>query len=152
MNINRDSDRMIELFHNEIVELVKKYQFRDRNKVVCSGVSVSQCYVLETLSTFGTITVQELADRMHLKISTITRVIDQLVKKNYVNRIKNPKDQRFRLLEITKDGRKIHRKLWSTVFASEKAIFEDIEPENREDAIDLLRKLNRSLARECRYF
>ncbi|MCP4723581.1 MAG: MarR family transcriptional regulator [bacterium] len=144
-------DKQIEIFHKEIVELVKKYQFRDRNQVICCGVSVSQCYILETLNTYGSMNVQDLADKMHLKISTITRVLDQLVKKEFVTRIQDPKDMRYRLVELTKEGRKIHNKLWSTVFASEKAIFDDIEPENREVVLDLLRKLNCSLTRQCSY-
>jgi DNA-binding MarR family transcriptional regulator len=95
--------------------------------------------------------VKDLADKMHLKISTITRVVDQLVKKDYAQRIKDPKDLRYRLVQITKEGRKTYQKLWSGVFASEKAIFDDIEPEDREMLIDMLKKLNSSLARSCSY-
>jgi MarR family 2-MHQ and catechol resistance regulon transcriptional repressor len=73
-------DEQVESFHQQIVELIKRYQFRDRDRILCHGISVSQCYALETLHSYSELTVNELANKMHLSISTITRVVDQLVK------------------------------------------------------------------------
>ena len=66
------SKKLIEDFHKQIVQLVKKYQFRDRDQILSCGISVSQCYVLETLHTHGSLTVNEVAKKMFLSIIKTT--------------------------------------------------------------------------------
>ena len=97
-------DTQAEAFHHEMVALVKKYQFRDRNEITCCGVSVSQCYVLELLHFEGALTMQKLAEQMHLSVSTITRVVEGLVKKGYVHREEDAKDRRVRRVRLTGEG------------------------------------------------
>jgi MarR family transcriptional regulator, 2-MHQ and catechol-resistance regulon repressor len=138
-------DKQVESFHQQIVELIKRYQFRDRDRILCHGISVSQCYVLETLRSNGTLTVNELANKMYLSISTITRVVDQLVKKQYVTRQEDTADRRVRVLALTKAGEVIFQKSWGNVFESEKQILQNFPPENREMLIDFLQKLNQSV-------
>jgi len=36
-------------FYGAFAELVRAYQFRDRESVCCHGLSVVQCYALEAL-------------------------------------------------------------------------------------------------------
>lgn len=129
-------------FHREIVELVKKYQFRDRNQIVCCGVSVSQCYVLETIQNSGPMTMNHLARRMQLSVSTVTRVVEQLVKKRLVLREKDPQDRRFHSIRLTEKGRNMYRRSWQNVIESERIILRHFPAEHRSMLIDLLAKLN----------
>jgi DNA-binding MarR family transcriptional regulator len=135
----------VEEFHNSIVELIKKYQFRDRNEITCFGISVSQCYVLETLHFHGAITMNKLAEQMHLSISTITRVVDQLEGKKLVTRKQHPGDSRSRIIKLTPKGEKVFLQSWANVFESEKKIFENIKPEHRKVLLSLLKDLNHSV-------
>ena len=139
------SDKQVAEFHEQIVDLVKKYQFRDRNQVLSCGISVSQCYILETLHTYGALTTGEIAKKMYLSISTVTRVVDQLVKKKYVVREEGSKDRRVHLTRLTAAGEKIYRQSWQNIFQSEKIILENFEPEHRAMLIDFLKKLNSSV-------
>jgi DNA-binding MarR family transcriptional regulator len=135
-------DKQVTEFHEQIVDLVKKYQFRDRDQVLNCGISVSQCYILETLHTHGALTVGEIAKKMYLSISTVTRVVDQLVKKKYVVREEGSKDHRVHFTKLTATGEKIYQQSWQNIFQSEKMILENFEPENRAMLIDFLKKLN----------
>ena len=141
MKVNKSQ---VERFHCEIVELIKKYQFRDRNEMVCGGLSVSQCYVLETLHRQGTMSMQKLADRMHLSISTVTRVIEPLVKQKIVTREEDLSDHRVRLINLTPEGEKLYAESWDNVFTSEKVILENFPEDQRELLIDFLKKLNQA--------
>jgi DNA-binding MarR family transcriptional regulator len=132
-------------FHSNIIELIKKYQFRDRNEITSFGISVSQCYVLETLHFRGALTMKDLAQQMHLTISTITRVVDQLERKKLVRRKKHPDDLRIRLIKTTARGEKVFLKSWANVFESEKRIFKNIKPEYQKVLLSLLRELNNSV-------
>ena len=132
-------------FHNTLIDLIKKYQFRDRNQGTCYGISVSQCYILETLNSFGGLTMNELATKMHLDISTVSRIVENLLVKKLVTKNKGLDDQRIRRLMLTEKGKELFLKSWTEVLASEKRIIEKIKPENRRELIDLLKELNRSV-------
>lgn len=138
-------DNQIKEFHREIVDLIKKYQFRDRNQICCFGISVSQCYVLEALHTHGPLTMNELAQKMYLRISTITRVVEQLVKKHYVKREESLTDRRVRLINLTKAGQAIYQKAWENIFESEKVILKSIPSEHKTVLINFLKKLNQAV-------
>jgi len=138
-------DKQVAEFHEQIVDLVKKYQFRDRDQILGCGISVSQCYILETLHANGALTAGQIAEKMYLSISTVTRVVDQLVKKKYVIRSEDPNDRRVHLTKITSAGEKIYQQSWDNIFQSEKMILENFEPEKRELLIDFLKKLNQAV-------
>lgn len=135
----------VERFHREMVELIKKYQFRDRTQMTCGGLSVSQCYVLEALEQSGAMTMNELAGRMHLSVSTLTRVVDQLVAKGLVTRREDERDRRYRLVDLTARGGAVFEDSWKAVFASEQAILEGFPAGQRESLIRLLRELNQAV-------
>jgi len=135
-------ETQVETFHRQIVELIKKYQFRDRNRISCCGMSVSQCYILEALSTHGSLTMNKLAEKMHLSVSTVTRVVEQLVIKGYVVREEGTNDRRTRLIKMTDAGKEAYKKSWKNVFESEKTILENFPEEHREMLIEFLKKLN----------
>ncbi len=145
MSSKETFDEQVLRFHNEIVELIKKYQFRDRNEIVCCGVSVSQCYALETLYREGSLTMNHLAKKLHLSVSTVTRVVEHLVKKQLVRREKDPHDRRFHSIRLTEKGEQMYRASWKNIFESEKTIFHHFPAENRQLLIHLLAKLNHSV-------
>lgn len=145
MNNEKVLSTQVEVFHQQMIELIKKYQFRDRNQILSCGISVSQCYLLEVLHTQGELTVNEVAQKMYLSISTITRIVDQLVKKKYVSREESLNDRRVRVLKLTKDGEAVYQASWQNVFQSEKIILENFPPEHREMLIQFLKMLNQAV-------
>ncbi len=62
-------------------ELLRKFQMRDRNEITCCGVSVSQCYTLDLLAGDGEMSMVQLARKMFLDKSTMTRVVDGLIER-----------------------------------------------------------------------
>ena len=67
-----------EALHGALSELVRIYQFRDRDRICCHDISVTQCYALEALVEHGPMRSQALARRLMLDKSTTTRVVDAL--------------------------------------------------------------------------
>ena len=135
-------NEQVKKFHDQMVELIKRYQFRDRNKDICCGISVSQCYILETLKQSGPLSMNRLAQKMHLTVSTITRVIQPLLKRKLIRREEDSEDRRIRLISLTEEGKIFANRLWERIIESEKIILENFPQENREMLIDFLRKLN----------
>lgn len=60
-----------EELHAAVSALVRLYQFRDRDRIGCHGVT--QCYALETLVESGPSRSRALADTLMLDKSTVTR-------------------------------------------------------------------------------
>jgi len=127
--------------HQLIGELIKKYQFRNRNEICCYGISVTQCYTLRALTERGKRTMKQLADSMHLTVSTMTRIVDQLVEKKLVSRFFDPDDRRFCLVELTKNGQALLEKIERDTLEIEKEILRRIKPEDRATLILTLREL-----------
>ena len=134
-------ERAIRL-HEQVIELVRKYQFRDRNAVCCYGISVSQCYLLEELARRGPSTNSELAAVLCVAVSTVTRIVDQLVAKDYVERMEDLRDRRVRRVALTPAGRRLYEVLWGAVMESEKAILRNFPEEEQDLLIRFLEKFN----------
>jgi len=140
----RPTESQVGRFHHEVVELIKKYQFRDRNRMTAAGVSVSQCYALECLARFGPQTMNELAERLYLAVSTLTRLVDQLAAKGLVTRTQDPVDRRVRRIAPTAKGLAHSEAAWRSVAASEREILASFPPSRREAVIEVIAKLNRA--------
>lgn len=145
LRIMSELNKQVEKFHEQIVTLIKKYQFRDRNQIICCGVSVSQCYILEALFTDGALTMNELADKMHLQISTVTRVVEQLVLKGFVIRTEDADDRRKRTITLTTSGESMYQDIWQSLYQSELTILQQFPEEHRPMLIDFLKKLNQAV-------
>lgn len=131
--------------HRAVTALVKKYQFRDRNDICCYGISVSQCYTLEVLQEHGALSMQALADQLQLAVSTVTRLVDQLVDKRFVERQSNPRDRRICQVQLTAEGRRLLHTIRKELVAREHAILQRIPAASRDHVIWAIAELSQAL-------
>src|SRR5687767_1974269 len=115
--------------HTALSELVRVYQFRDRDRICCHDISVTQCYALEALLRRGPSTLGDLAGELFLDKSTASRVVAALERKRYVARAAHPQDGRSVVLTVTPAGRRLHDRIRQDLVAEEKRLLEDFEPE-----------------------
>jgi MarR family transcriptional regulator, 2-MHQ and catechol-resistance regulon repressor len=136
--------------HQALTHLVHQYQFSDRNDICCYGISVSQCHTLEALGEHGTQTMHALAAHLHLAVSTVTRVVDQLVDKGLAERHTGEQDRRVCEVALTPCGLALLRTIQGELIAREQAVLERIPSASRahviwaiealSDAVDAWRK------------
>lgn len=69
------------------------------------GVTLAERHLLIELTTCSSPTMGEIAERLLLDKSTISRLISKAVKKGYVKCVTDEKDKRKRFLQITKKGK-----------------------------------------------
>lgn len=136
-NLMRQAEQMYTVF----AELVRRYQFRDRDQVCCHGLSVSQCYTLELLADGAPRTMGALAAEICLKISTATRVVDYLVANDLVRRVEDPNDRRVCRVQITKAGQALISRVRSEIVAEYEAVLKEVPPHSRKAVIDVLSHL-----------
>jgi MarR family 2-MHQ and catechol resistance regulon transcriptional repressor len=131
-------ERDAEALHEALSGLVRLYQFRDRGQICCFDVSVPQCYGLEALVREGPLTLGELAERLYVEKSTASRIVDALERKGYVARAPHPGDGRALRLTATPSGRRLVKKIRTSLVEEAKAVLADLSPAFRREAVRLL--------------
>ncbi|HEX6912081.1 MAG TPA: MarR family transcriptional regulator [Longimicrobium sp.] len=132
--------------HRALTELVRVYQFRDRDRICCYDVSVTQCYALEAVVQEGPLTLNQLAARLYLDKSTASRVVDALEKKGYVRRQPNAEDRRALDLVATAAGRDLYARIDADILAGERALLAEFPSEVRQSMTRMIGQLSRAAA------
>ena len=143
--LTQDSEDLYEALN----QLVRVHQFRDRDRICCYDVSVTQCYAVETLVKRGALRLQVLAEEMFLDKSTASRVIDTLERKGYVSRVEDDEDRRAVRIQATDAGRELYEKIRAGLIAEERAMIENLSAEARQGALSLLRQITRATEIRC---
>ncbi len=132
--------------HRSLEDLIRLIQFRDRDRICCHGISVSQCYTLEALVMAGPLRLNALAGRLYLEKSTASRVVDGLVAKGYAERTRDPEDGRAVLVAATAQGRTLYERIEEDLVAEVRAVVADFDPEVRQGMVLVLDRLVRAAA------
>ena len=124
-----------------VADLVRVYQFRDRDRICCHDISVTQCYALETLVEHGPLRLGALAERLFLDKSTTSRVVATLVKKGYVEQGADAEDGRAIALSATRKGRSLCTRITDDLVDQQKQLLQDLDPDVRTGVVSVLRRL-----------
>ena len=124
-----------------LTQLVRVYQFRDRNRICAHDVSVSQCYALQAIARRETPGLNELAASQMLDKSTASRLVDGLEEKGYVRRASDPDDGRAVRLEVTARGRTVLARIERDLLEEQKRLVRDFTPEVRRATAQLVLRL-----------
>lgn len=135
-----------EELYQALTALVRVYQFRDRDRICCHDVSVTQCYCLEAVLRIGPCTLNQLAAELYLDKSTASRVVATLERKKYLVRRDHPEDARATWLEVTPAGRTLYQAIKCELVEEQGAMMTDLDGEARRGAITLIKRLTASAA------
>jgi DNA-binding MarR family transcriptional regulator len=137
-------DRDAVALQQAVADLVRVYQFRDRDCICCHDVSVTQCYALETLVEHGPMRLSALAERLFLDKSTTSRVVNTLVRKGYVEQQADATDGRAMLINPTRQGKRLCARITSDLVVQQKQLLEDLAPEIRSGVVQVIQRLARA--------
>lgn len=70
------------------------------------GLSVSDLRILEAVCTNRQLSVSEVADAVHMRVSTVSRMIGRLSDDGNIQRFESKADGRHRLVRLTDHGRR----------------------------------------------
>jgi DNA-binding MarR family transcriptional regulator len=127
-----------------VADLIRVYQFRDRDRICCHNVSVTQCHALEALIEHGPLRLGELTERLWLDKSTTSRVVRTLVKKGYVRQQPDANDGRATTVSATTAGRRLCGRITAELTAQQKELLADFDSDVRAGVIDVIRRLARA--------
>ena len=137
-------DRDAMSLQRAVADLVRVYQFRDRDRICCHDVSVTQCYALETLVEHGAMRLSALAERLFLDKSTTSRVVNTLVRKGYVEQRPDATDGRALLVNATRQGQRLCTRITLDLVEQQKQLLGDLTPEIRAGVVQVIQRLGRA--------
>ena len=94
---------------NSLIERTTRKLFSmviERLAVVISkeSLSFSQVAALHIIDREGFININDISNKLNLSVSATSRMIDELVKKEFVVRKEDPKNRRVKILSLSSNG------------------------------------------------
>ncbi len=122
-------------FVDDLVALCRSFVMFERERVCCGSVTVQQCVVLQTLLSGGS-EVGPLADNVRSSPSAMTRLLDGLVSRGWVERVRGVQDRRRVEVCLTSDGRAEAERLRMLTEVAVQAVLAMIPEAKRAQAIE----------------
>ena len=97
--------RQLRLFRSHLREIERQVAKTLKDQTTCCGVTSAQCHVLMELAGREQPSIMELAARLQLDASTLSRTVDGLVSVGLLTRVENPVNRRSSLLSFTSTGK-----------------------------------------------
>ena len=144
VTVASELDRDAQALQAAIADLVRVYQFRDRDRICCHDISVTQCYALETLVEAGPLRLGALAERLFLDKSTTSRVVTALIRKKYVEQRPDERDARASLLSATAGGRRLYQRITDDLVTQQKELLAALPAEVRHGVIQTIQRVARA--------
>ncbi|HZG76775.1 MAG TPA: MarR family transcriptional regulator [Paenibacillus sp.] len=111
------------------------------------GLSESEFTVLELLHHKGKFPLQRIGERLLTTSGGITYTIDKLEGKGLLRRVACPEDRRVTYAEITTEGSALMGDIFPAHAAFIEEMFQEVAPEEKRLAIELVKKIGKSAQR-----
>lgn len=126
MPISPDKRRQAEQMADLTFELLEQCQYKREQIAGQLRLTVAEFKMIRAFRTDAMLSVNELANRLDLSPSRLTRIIDGLEEKRFVRRTIGARDRRVMEISMTEPGKKVQRQL------------EDANVRTHEDILKLL--------------
>lgn len=124
-------------------------QLQRRETACCGGTTPTQCQVLTELGRGGPITLGELAGRLDLDKSWVSRTVESLARAQLLEKHPSELDRRTVLVSLTPAGEARCRELNATLDALARRVLERIPAPERPGVVAALRLLEQALQAEA---
>jgi len=124
---------------------IQKIIALDRAEKVCYGVTISQAYTIGAIHKNEIISMKELSQQLGLAISTLTRIVDVLVRDDIVCRNQSQLDRRKVNICLTEKGKELAEKLKECGEKFWSKILEAISDEKKQEITDNLSLLLKAI-------
>jgi len=123
----------------ELIRLMeRKLGLLGKSEVSCCGVTPAQCHAVVEIGRATEISLTELAEIIGLDCSTLSRTVDNLVKKNYAKRGTAPGDRRSVTIKLTDKGISLFEKIESNMEIYYRKVFDSIPVKKQPQILESL--------------
>jgi DNA-binding MarR family transcriptional regulator len=132
-------------FSQLVGQLFRKLNLLNRDQKVCHGITLSQCCAIETLDQRGMLTMNQLSREQGVTLSTMTRVVDVLVRDGVLDRVSRPEDRRKVCIQLTGKGEDLAQTLKKCTEDYTGKILEQIPADKHEQVIESMELLLKAI-------
>lgn len=134
-----DYDQTIKKF-DQMLGVFYRHLSSKLNDRIVGGITLSQLFILNHIALDAN-TVSDLATKLKISPPAVSRLVDQLVKLDYVTRVISQKDRRITVLELTHSGKQILRDNSKLRYEALKKILSCFTEEEIETLLDIIERL-----------
>ena len=142
MPLEQFADQLVRL----MPRLMRHLMAQERNYLARGLITLPQLWALHQVAERQTCTMHMLAQALGLKSSTVTGLVDRLVKLGLLKRFNIQTDRRVVLAEITPKGRKILEHLDAERHKSIIYMFRHVSQKERAVYLDIIEKILKALS------
>jgi len=136
-----DFDTDVKEFGELLSVMIRSFAAFERSEIFCSGVTMSQCSTILGIGKNGTMTMHALSEWMSLATSTMTRIVDNLVRDGYIARAHDPQDRRVVQVSLTEEGEKLFEAIMQIYHEYHRKIVESIPAGELHQVVESLTML-----------
>jgi len=144
LSLEAFADRAMELFP----QLVRGMSRHESNYLSKGVITLPQMWVLGYLARQPRCPMRELAGFMRMGLSSLTGMVDRLVKQGLVERRRTEHDRRVVFVAITKKGRKIFKEIQTQRRATAFSLFESLTAGERTTYLYIIEKLVKTISKD----
>lgn len=128
--------------------LTRQTQVLEKAEVGCCGITLSQCHLLLEISRWPEgRSLSDVASALELDLSTVSRVVDGLVRQELLRRETDHLDRRRTVLSVTEAGRTLATRINRGMDLYLRAVLAEIPPEKQPAVLEGLELLVSAIAR-----
>ena len=117
-----------------------------RSKIVDGELTLSQILLISCIPD-ESIDMTSLAQQIGVENSTLTRLVDILIRRDWVFKTKNTIDKRITLLGLTQKGEEIQNKIEDRIDYYGDMVYESIAVEDRDEVKEILSSFHWTLSK-----
>ena len=143
MNVNKNATILANLTFN----LLARCQEKESRLAEQHNLLEAEFKCLRLMSSEENPNNKEIAEKMNLSPSRITRITDGLIKKGYMLREINPADRRNMVLNLSKRGKNLTTRLNNAFIKIHQEILNEIDQKQHESLILAIENLHLAIER-----
>jgi MarR family transcriptional regulator, 2-MHQ and catechol-resistance regulon repressor len=124
--------RATNFIQEKIKEDVSKYE-----------LNLSEFGALEVLYHKGPLPVQAICEKVLIANSSMSYVIENLIKKGYIEKVKEPSDRRVHIIHLTEKGHVLFDEIYPKHLAHMRSVIDVLDESEEKELQRLLKKLGK---------
>jgi DNA-binding MarR family transcriptional regulator len=141
--------KAIDLFRAKLREIERAVWLQTKSEAICCGVTMAQCHAILEIGAAGELNLKDLASRLGLDNSTLSRTVESLVKNGLAERTPSAEDRRASVIRLNEKGRAARDRINSTWNRICRDIFRSIPREKHNQLVESVSILAKLLTGCC---
>jgi DNA-binding MarR family transcriptional regulator len=128
--------KTIEQFRAKLREIERTVWMQTKSEALCCGVTMPQCHAILEIGKAGKLNLKDLAARLGLDNSTLSRTVESLVQDGLADRTPSKEDRRATIIRLNEKGLAALNRINSTWNRICRDMFRGIPRERHEHLIE----------------